>query len=63
MMKKKAADLRTLDASWDTHTTCMVNSSKGLVAGVLLRINYSVHKTALALGVIQVLDGRNFQSC
>ena len=37
---------------------------KGKVNRVLFWLNYSIHQHALALDVIQVLDGRNyFQSC
>ena len=44
--------------------TCVINSCQGKVAGVLFRLNYSIHQHALALEVIQVVDGRNyFQSC
>ena len=47
-----------------SHATCMVNNCQGKVAGVLFSLNYSLHQHALALDVIQVLDGWNyFRSC
>ena len=40
--------------------TCVINYCQGKVAGVLFRLNYSIHQHALALDVIQVLDSRNY---
>ena len=43
----------------------LANSCQGKVAGVLFRLNYLIHQHALAMDVIQVLDGMNYfhQSC
>ena len=48
----------------DLHVSCVVNSCQEMIAGFLFWLNYSLRPRALALDVIQVLDGRNyFQSC
>ena len=38
----------------DLNATCVVYSCQGKVAGVLFRLNYSIHQHARALEVIQV---------
>ena len=60
MVKKNGCRFRGLRVPLGTHTACVVNSCQGKVAGVLFRVNYSIHQHSLALDVIQVLDGINY---
>ena len=64
-MKKMAAELFKIKCKkLDPQGTYTVNSCRGKDTGVLFRLDYSIHLHALALDVIQILDGRNyFQSC
>ena len=64
IMKKTTAELKTKGKKLNSHATYVVNSGQRKDTGVLFGLNYSIHQHALALDVIQVLDGRNyFQSC
>ena len=54
MMKKSTADLKM-----DPNATGVLNGCQGTDAGVLFSLNYSIHQHALALDVVQVLDGTN----
>ena len=62
MMKKMATESKAKGRKLNPYATCMANSCQGKT-GVLFRL-YSIHQHALALDVIQVLDGSNyFLSC
>ena len=54
LMKKSTASLKT-KGTWIPHSTCTVNSCQGKDAGVLI----SIYQHALALDVVQVVDGKN----
>ena len=58
-MKKKAAELNS-GTILNPHVTCVINGCQGKIFGVYSDFNYSMHQHALALDVIQVLDGWNY---
>ena len=46
----------------DLSAACLVNCCQGKDAGVLFRLNLSIHQHTLALHVIQVLDNRKYSN-
>ena len=56
MMKKLIAGSNT-KGTWIPRMTSLVNSSQEKDAGILYFQNYSIYQLALALDVIQVIDG------
>ena len=57
--RKRLQILRPKERNKDLYAACLVNSWQGKDAGVLFRLNYSIHQHT-GIDVIKVLDGRNY---